>query len=160
MLIVEYNNLLQKLKNIYDRKNTILCIIKITEENEKYYNMDQGKRDTQLRKYKKNINNITNYYENNKVDKFRVNYKRQKLTKEEKLKDQIDKKKKSDDKLKKKYGDKEFLKLRSLVNGLSRNRKELNNIKDSTELVHIERAKVLTDAINRMVNDIKDRRNV
>ena len=72
----------------------------------------------------------------------------------------FDKKKKSDDKLKKKYGDKEFLKLRSLVNGLSRNRKELNNIKDSTELVHIERAKVLTDAINRMENDIKDRRNV
>ena len=151
---VGYNYLLQKLEKIYDRKNTILCIIKITEENEKFYDMNQGKRDTQLRKYQKNINNITNYYKNNKVDKFRVNYKRNKPTKEEKLKDQNDTKKRSDDKLKQKYGDKEYLRLRSLRNGLSRNRAELNGIKDSTESVHVKRVKVLNDSINRMLNEI------
>ena len=67
-----------------------------------------------------------------------------------------ERKKKSDDKLKQKYGDKEYLQLRSLRNGLSRNRKELNNIKDSTEYKHIKRTKVLTDAIDRMENEIKE----
>lgn len=153
---MKYDDLLQKIKRIYEKKNAILCIIKITGENGKIYDMDSTKRDTQIRKYQKSILDIIDYYKNNKVDKLVVNYKRQKPTKEEKLMNNKERKKKSDDKLKQKYGDKEYLQLRSLRNGLSRNRKELNNIKDSTEYKHIKRTKVLTDAIDRMENEIKE----
>ena len=152
-----YENMMNRLKKIYSRKQRILCTIKIIQDNIKWYELCQIDKDTKITKYKKRLDDIILYYSksrNDRDNRFMVSFNRVKMTKEEKKQRKSEQKAKSDTKMKEQYGENKFLKIRTLRNTLSRYRQQIKNLENNSDEKTKKRVTKVSYKIKKRENEL------